>query len=105
LPLINPAVLAFDGHGNVIGGQRTPVVDVPVSTLRSAAPWGTSEICSQFGQTTPFSQATLVSLYQNRSNYIGAYTASLDKAIHGGFILNADRARLLAQAQQIQLPS
>jgi len=84
---------------------RTPAVDVPVSTLSGAAPTGTSEICSLFGQTTPFSQATLVSLFQNRSNYVAAYTASLDKAIHGGFILNADRAPLLAQAQQIQLPS
>ena len=101
----NPAVLALDSHGNVIGGVRTPAVDVPVSTLSGAAPTGTSEICSLFGQTTPFSQATLVSLFQNRSNYIAAYTASLDKAIHGGFILNADRAPLLAQAQQIQLPS
>lgn len=44
-------------------------------------------------------------LHQNRSTYVAVYTASLDKAIHGGFILNADRAPLLAQAQQIQLPS
>ena len=31
-----PATLALDAHGNVIGGVRTPAVDVPVSTLSGA---------------------------------------------------------------------
>ena len=44
-----PAALALDSHGNVIGGVRTPAVDVPVSTLSGAAPAGTSVICSLFG--------------------------------------------------------
>jgi hypothetical protein len=100
----NPAVLALDRHGNVIGGVRTPAVDVPVSTLSGAAPPGTSEVCSLFGQTTPFSPAMLVSLYHDRSTYLAAYTASLDEAIAGGFILRADRAPLLTRAGQIQLP-
>ena len=51
----NPPVLALDSHGNVIGGVRTPAVDVPVSTLSGAAPAGTSTICSLFGTTTLFS--------------------------------------------------
>lgn len=100
----NPPVLALDSHGNVIGGVRTPAVDVPIATLSGAAPPGTSEICSLFGSTTAFSQATLVSLYQDKSTYLAAYEASLDKAISDGFILEADRAALLAQAQQVQFP-
>ena len=32
----HPAALALDAHGNVIGGVRTPAVDVPVSTLSGA---------------------------------------------------------------------
>ena len=35
-----PAALALDAHGNVIGGVRTPAVDVPVSTLSGAPPAG-----------------------------------------------------------------
>ena len=101
----HPATLALDSHGNAIGGVRTPAVDVPVSTLSGAAPPGTTVICSLFGSTTAFSQAELVSLYQTKSAYLAAYTASLDKAIAHGFILPADRAALLAQAQQVQLPS
>jgi len=100
-----PVTLALDSHGNVIGGVRTPAVDVPVSTLSGAAPTGASAICSLFGSTTPFSPQMLVALYQTKSNYIAAYTASLDKAIKGGFILQADRAGLLAQAQQVAFPS
>lgn len=101
----NPAVLALDSHGNVIGGVRTPAVDVPVSTLSGAAPPGASELCSLFGSTTPFSPTTLVSLYHTKSNYLAEYTTSLDQAIKGGYILAADRAGLLAQAQQVQFPS
>ncbi len=100
-----PATLALDDHGNVIGGVRTPDVDVPVSTLSGAAPAGATVLCSLFGSTMPFSEASLVSLYHTKSNYLASYTASLDKAIAGGFILAADRTALLAQAQQVQLPS
>ncbi len=101
----HPATLALDGHGNVVGGVRTPAVDVPVSTLSGAAPQGATVICSLFGSTTAFSQADLVSLYHTKNGYLAAYTASLDKAIADGFILPADRSALLAQAQQVQLPS
>jgi Alpha/beta hydrolase domain len=100
-----PAVLALDSHGNVIGGVRTPAVDVPVSTLSGAGPAGATSICALFGSAIPFSPSTLTSLYQTKSNYLAAYTASLDKAIKGGYILSADRAPLLAQAQQVQIPS
>jgi hypothetical protein len=101
----HPPALALDAHGNVKGGVRTPAVDVPISTLSGSAPPGTSEICSLFGQTTPFSPATLSALYGSKAKYIAAFTASLDKAIHGGYILPADRAGLLAQAEQVQIPA
>jgi len=101
----HPATLALDSHGNVLGGVRTPAVDVPISTLSGKAPKGSSLICSFFGSSTPFSQAELVKLYHTKNGYLAAYTASLDTAIADGFILPADRAPLLAQAQQVQLPS
>ena len=44
--------LALDSHGDVIGGVRTPAVDVPVSTLSGAAPEASTVICSFFGSTT-----------------------------------------------------
>jgi hypothetical protein len=99
-----PVTLALDQNGNVIGGVRTPAVDVPVSTLSGAAPAGSSALCSLFGSTTPFTPQQLVSLYQTKSHYLALYKASLRKAIAHGFILKADRVALLAQAQQVQFP-
>jgi hypothetical protein len=101
----DPPTLALDSHGNVIGGVRTPAVDVPVSTLSGAPAPGANAICSLFGQTIAFSPATLTSLYQTKSNYLAEYTASLNKAIKAGYILAADRSTLLAQAEAVQFPS
>ena len=101
----HPAALALDAHGNVIGGVRTPAVDVPVSTLSGAPPAGANAICSLFGSTIAFTPAQLASLYGTESNYIAQYTKSLDKAIASGYILSADKASLLAQAEQVQFPA
>jgi hypothetical protein len=104
LATTSPPKLALDAHGNVIGGVRTPAVDVPVSTLSGAAPKGSSNLCSLFGQTTPFSSSTLEQLYTTKNHYLAEYTASLDTAIHDRYILPADRTELLAQAQSVAFP-
>ena len=101
----NPPVLALDSHGNVIGGVRTPAVDVPVSTLTGSAPAGTSTICSLFGTTTPFTTTELTSLYGSEANYVSKYTTDMDKAIAGRYLLPSERQELLAQATQVQFPS
>ena len=100
----NPPTLALDAHGNVIGGVRTPWVDVPVSTLSGAPPPGASQLCALFGSTIPFSAATLTALYGNTAMYVQKYQQNLNMAIRGGYILTADRASLLAQAQQVAIP-
>jgi Alpha/beta hydrolase domain len=96
----NPATYALDQYGNVIGGVRTPAVDVPISALSGAAPAGATVICSLFGSATPLSASTLTTLYPTKADYIADYTKSLDKAIKGGYILAADRSAMLAQAEQ-----
>lgn len=101
----HPPTLALDGHGNAIGGVRTPAVTVPVSALSGAAPAGASPICSLFGSTADFSPAELASLYRTKANYLSEYTSSLDKAVANGFILKADRAALIAQAQKVAVAS
>ncbi len=98
----DPPTLALDAHGNVIGGVRTPAVDVPVSTLSGAPAAGASTICGLFGSTVAFTPAQLAGLYGTQSSYIAAYTKSLDKAIAEGYILDADKASLLAAAHQVQ---
>ena len=100
-----PPTLALDAHGNVIGGVRTPAVDVPVSTLSGAAPAGSSSICRLFGSTTAFSPAQLAALYGSQARYLQAYRAALSRSIAHGYILPADRAPLLAQAEQVTIPA
>jgi Alpha/beta hydrolase domain len=100
----NPPVYAVDKYGNVIGGVRTPAVDVPISTLSGQAPAGASVLCSLFGSATPLSTSTLTSLYPTKADYVAAYTKSLDRAIRQGYILPADRTNLLAQAKGATVP-
>ena len=101
----SPPVLALDAHGNVEGGVRTPAVDVPVATLSGAPPKGSSRLCGLFGSTVPFPPATLVARYGSKAGYLAAFTADLDRAIAAGYLVPADRAPLLAQAEQVSFPS
>ena len=101
----DPPKLALDAHGNVVGGVRTPAVEVPVSTLSGAPPKGSSKLCGLFGSTVPFSPQTLVALYETKGGYVAAYTRDLDRAIAAGYILAADRASLLADAAQVPFPA
>ncbi len=100
-----PATLLLDTHGNVLGGVRTPAVDVPVSTLSGAAPPGASTLCGLFGSTKPFPPETLVTLYHSKARYLSAFLASLHRTIAAGYLLAADASTLTAQAQQVQFPS
>ena len=100
-----PTQLALDRYGNVIGGVRTPSVDVPVSTLSGAAPPGTSVICSLFGSTVPFTPSVLAGLYGSKAHYLSAFTADLDRAIARGYLLPSERSALLAQARQVEFPA
>jgi hypothetical protein len=93
-----PAQIARDSLGNAIGGVRTPAVDVPIAALSGEAPPGASRLCSLFGSTVPFDATTLVDLYRDHGGYLAAYERSLDEAIRGGFLLESDRAELLAQS-------
>ena len=101
----NPVTLARDAQGNVIGGVRTPAVDVPSSSLSGVPPAGASVLCSLFGSTTPFSPSQMAQLYGSKATYLARYEKSLNQAISGGYILPQDRAGLLAQAEEVQFPS
>ncbi len=100
-----PPVLARDELGNALGGVRTPAVDVPVAALSGEAPPGATRLCALFGSTVPFDTDTLVRLYGDKAGYLVAYGHSLDTAIAAGFLLESDRAPLLAAAEAVPFPS
>jgi hypothetical protein len=99
------AAYVLDEQGNVRGGVRTPVVDAPVDVLSGRAPAGASVICLLFGSTTPIDEARLSALYPDADAYERAYAAAADAAIAAGFVLEADRDEVIADAQPDRIPT
>jgi hypothetical protein len=97
-------VFELDGNGNVLGGVRTPAVDVPVAALSGLAAPEANALCQLFGRTTPLSPERLGSFYPSRGDYLDAYTAATDRAIEAGFVLAEDRAAVLADADPDAVP-
>ena len=92
------AGFALDPFGNVLGGIRSPWVDVPTAVLSglAARPDG---LAGLFGATRPFDAAQLRGLYPGGlSTYLARFAAALDRVIAEGFILAADRDEILALA-------
>ena len=53
-----------------------------------------------FGKTEPFDPGTLTACYPGgRADYLERFTVSLDSTIAAGFVLQEDRAEILALAE------
>ncbi|HEX7671497.1 MAG TPA: alpha/beta hydrolase domain-containing protein, partial [Polyangiaceae bacterium] len=93
------ATVSRDADGIALGGIRTPPVDVPVDTLSGVRGPKTDLICILLGSTKPLPDARLAELYPTRAVYQEQYDAHADATIRAGFVLEPDRAALLAFAQ------
>ena len=88
----------LDALGNAKGGVRSPWVDAPTAALSGLGQSG-GTFGFLFGTTRPFESAALKALYPGgRADYLPKFTAALDVAIAGGFILEHDRAEILGLA-------
>ena len=83
-----PVAINHDQHGNALGGIRTPQVDVPIATFTGFQ--SGSIICSLFGTTTLFDDATLASLYPTHKAFTKAWNRSLKRSVKAGWIVKAD---------------
>lgn len=103
---IDPATKAYvrDQYGNVKGGIRTPLVDVPVDTLSGEAA-GSSIVCILFGFTRPLTAEQLGTRYSSRDAYRRQYRAAARRAIAAGFVLADDRPDLMTMAQPERIPA
>ncbi|KRA32861.1 hypothetical protein ASD81_13530 [Nocardioides sp. Root614] len=88
-----------DDVGNVLGGVRTPCVDVPAQLLSGLASPGTSVLCSLFGSTRDLPGDVLRARYRSVDHYLEEYAAATDAAIAAGFVLAEDRNAVLAEAR------
>jgi hypothetical protein len=58
-------------------------------------------LCAINGRTEPFSAGKLKTLYGTAANFIAQWTAATDSAIAKGFIVRADRSRLIAIGRKL----
>ena len=94
-----------DDDGIVLGGIRTPVVDVPVDVLSGESAPGASVFCLLAGGTTPLTAEQLAARYDSAEDYEQQFEASTDEAIDAGFVLADDRDTLLDAAQPDRIAS
>ncbi|MGH7896174.1 MAG: alpha/beta hydrolase domain-containing protein, partial [Candidatus Binatia bacterium] len=89
-----PVAIMRDGNGNAVGGVRTPQVDAPIAAFTGEQDG--SILCSLFGTTTPFGDATLAALYPSHKAFVSAYGKAVKRAVRAGWILKPD-AKLMKQ--------
>jgi len=90
----NPPTYRLDGNGNVVGGVRTPAVDVPLASLSGLSPSGAPSFCTTFGQTHPFTSTQVASLYPTQADFVSKWKAAVQKDMAAGGLLPADASRL-----------
>ena len=83
----------------MLGGVRTPCVDVAVETLSGLAAPGANRVCMLFGTTREAPAEVLRRRYPTLDDYLGAYVAAADHAIAAGVVLPEDRDEVIADAR------
>lgn len=92
----------LDVFGNVTGGVRSPLMDVPTSTW-SGTSTGAS-FCFIAGHEIPFDDARLNQLYLNHGDYVNKVKGSVNRLVRDRFLTPADGLKLQREAAQSQIP-
>jgi len=88
----------LDEFGNVVGGLRSPYLDVPTSTWRASATG--ASFCFIAGYEIPFDQALLDELYPTQGAYVRAVTRSVRELVADRFLTRADGRRIISEAME-----
>lgn len=96
-----------DAHGNVLGGIRTPHVDVPTAKITAYGQPGSmnnmgndaDSFCFLFGTTELFDATKLKSLYATHDEYVTKVKVSAGDAVAKGFLLPADERVIVNAAK------
>ena len=100
--------VARDRFGNALGGVRTPFLDVPTATYSPtdavAHDTEISGLCSLVGYNTPFSSATLHSLYRTHGAYVARVARESRDLVRQGFWLPSDAQQVVQQAAKADIP-
>ena len=94
----SPLALERDAYGNAIGGLRLPVMSVPVATYN-----GDDGVL--VGTSTPFSPATLDSLYPTHADYVADMIAATKTDISERYLTAQDGVSLVTMACSSAIPA
>jgi hypothetical protein len=97
----NGSALVRDGDGNVGGGVRLPLIEVPVATYA-----GTD--CSPptiMGSTHKFDPARLASLYPTHDDYVDKMATATRNALARGWMLQPEATEMMSLAKAAPIPS
>jgi hypothetical protein len=86
-----------DQAGNVLGGVRTPHVDVPVAALSGLGNSG-GPVAFLAGTTTPLATDALSARYPTPAAYLEQFNDATARAVELGFLLGADADEITAIA-------
>jgi hypothetical protein len=92
----------LDQFGNVLGGLRSPFLDVPTSTW-FASSTGAS-FCFIAGHEVPFDQGRLHELYRNHGAYVHAVAHDISQLVGDRYITRPDGQKLMRDAAQSDIP-
>jgi hypothetical protein len=95
----DPPQVVRDADGIAEGGIRLPVVDVPVEVLSGTPGPKDVVLFALFGSTVPLREGRLAELYASRDDYLERYARAADAVVAAGFVLDADRDALMAEAR------
>jgi len=102
--------IAFDENMNAKGGVRLPDLDVPIKSFtNSNGPANPTDVlsllgCGLAGSAVPFTPEKLKQLYPTHDDYVRKYTAAADKALMGGYLLQADYDEMVEAARAAPIP-
>ncbi|NEY91749.1 alpha/beta hydrolase domain-containing protein [Tabrizicola oligotrophica] len=88
----------YDANGTAKGGLRLPMVAVPINAYGE----GRATLSDGCPELVPFDAATLGKLYGSPDGYVKAFTAATDDLVQKGFLLEEDKAKLIAGAQAVK---
>ena len=92
----------LDMYGNVVGGLRSPFVDVPTAQWTGASTG--ASFCFIAGHEKPFDAGRLKALYPTHSAYVTAVRRNAAALVAARFITREDAAALVRQASKMQVP-
>ena len=91
-----------DEFGNVVGGLRSPYLDVPTSRWEGNSTG--ASFCRIAGHEVPFDQATLDRLYRSHGDYVAKVARSAASLVAQRFITAYDAADIVRAAARSDIP-